>query len=91
MAVGQTPITSITANVRVSNCLADPASLSVTTFTPPQTGAEQLDNSPIPTLQVNASRAAPGVNAVGISLVQYTSNPHSGAPTSGSGKISSFT
>ena len=60
----------------VSNSLIDLASLLHLTFIPPQTDKEMLNNKPVPSMKVHTSSSVFELVARGISLVQYTNNPH---------------
>lgn len=76
LAVGQTPATLITSNARVVAAVVDSSVYSGGAFQCPQTSSEAFQNHPTNSLAL----ADGAVGPVGISVVQYTNNPH-GAKT----------
>jgi hypothetical protein len=77
MAVGQQTVELTTANVRMSTSLQTASDIDGSTFSPPLTTYEKYLGANTSSLGVNMSAAGIDSNsAVGVSVMQYTSNPH---------------
>ena len=83
MAVGQAPVTITTSNTRTQSSLVDASTVSSQAFTAPQTAVEAFNKAPATALGINlGSGSSQGAGAVGVSLVQFTSNPLNAATKS---------
>jgi hypothetical protein len=77
MAIGQEPVEITTANVRMSSSLQTAGDISGLSFSPPLTAYEKYLGMNITTIGLNTSSSDIDSNsAVGVSVLQYTSNPH---------------
>ena len=78
-----TPVTITTSNTRTQSSVVDASTLSSQAFTAPQTAVEAFNKAPATALGVSlGSSSSQGAAAVGVSLVQFTSNPLNAATAS---------
>jgi hypothetical protein len=73
LAVGEEQKTFTTANARIGTQVVSLDSLTSSSFSAPQTGAEAFNEMPVSNLSVSAGDSSLG--AMGVSVVQYTNNP----------------
>jgi hypothetical protein len=83
MAVGQVSVAFTTANVRLTTSVETASDIGSLSFAPPQTDYEAYLKSNVSSLTLNTSVSGLHSNlAVGVTVLQYTSNPHGRATAS---------
>jgi len=76
MAVGQAPMAIVTDNARSHTALVDPVNVANMSFAAPQTDVEMFNNASYSLItEVVPSEALMAAGAVGVAVMQFTSNP----------------
>ena len=75
LAVGEKPLVVTTDNIRVLTAVARPYSLQSARYSIPRTDFEAFSDTAAPLVTLDGSALPPSTYAVGLAVLQYTSNP----------------